>query len=408
MRTLRGASSANDRESLMPRWPRGRHERHGRAWSVGFVGTYPPTKCGIATFTASLAAAVAPPGSGWDFGVVACVDAPGSVRHPVEVVAELVGGSASSLGIAAARLDQFDAVVLQHEFGIFGGEDGSDVLDLTLRLGAPLVVVLHTVLERPSRGQREIVERLAERADLLVVQSRSARERLVDTYRVEADRVRLVPHGAPPNIRSSAPGLGRAPSVLTWGLIGPGKGIDLGIEAIAHLRDLAPQPRYVVLGQTHPKIVEARGDYRDELVDHANRLGVSGLVEFDNAYRETEAILSRVRKADIVLLPYRSREQVVSGVLVEAIASGKPVVATRFPHAEELLGQGSGLLVPHDDPVAMASALRSLLTDPALARQMAAVARRQAKPLFWDNVGRAYRGLVLAAAGERARAEAAA
>ena len=132
-------------------------------------------------------------------------------------------------------------------------------------------------------------------------------------------------------------------------------------------------------------------------------LGVGHLVEFDDAYRDTTAVLARIEEADIVLLPYLSREQVVSGVLVEAIASGKPVVSTRFPHADELLGQGSGILVPHEDPEAIADALRSLFTDPALASRMAAVARRQAPSFFWENVGKRYLRLASEVARKPAR-----
>jgi glycosyltransferase involved in cell wall biosynthesis len=138
-------------------------------------------------------------------------------------------------------------------------------------------------------------------------------------------------------------------------------------------------------------------------VARAVALGVGHLVEFDNAYRDTPSVLARIREADIVLLPYPSREQVVSGVLVEAIASGKPVVSTRFPHADELLGQGSGILVPHEDPEAIADALRSLFTDPALASRMAAVARRQAPSFFWENVGKRYLRLASEVARKPAR-----
>jgi hypothetical protein len=138
-------------------------------------------------------------------------------------------------------------------------------------------------------------------------------------------------------------------------------------------------------------------------VARAVALGVDHLVEFDNAYHDTTALLARIREADVVLLPYLSREQVVSGVLVEAIASGKPVVSTRFPHAEELLRQGSGILVPHEDAEAIAGACRSLLTDPALAARSAAVARRQAPSLFWENVGKSYLRLAVEVVRKHAR-----
>ena len=375
--------------------------------SIGFVGTYPPTRCGIATFNASLARAMAQPASSSRIGIVSCVDEPGVVRHPPEVVAELVRGSSSSIEAAAAALGELDVVVLQHEFGIYGGEDGDEVVDLVDQVDVPLIVVLHTALAQPSPHQGAIVERLAERAEFVVAQSAAARERLLATHAIKPERLRTIPHGAPANLspENRVRAAGRRPVVLTWGLIGPGKGIEFGIEAVARLRDLDPQPLYVVLGQTHPRILATADEtYRESLVARALALGVENAVEFDNGYWDTASILAKVRAADVVLLPYRSHDQVVSGVLAEAIASGKPVVATRFPHAQELLGEGSGILVPHDDPEAMAAALRLLLSHEELAETVAAVARAQAPSLFWENVGRDYRRLAAAAAGARAEA----
>jgi glycosyltransferase involved in cell wall biosynthesis len=361
--------------------------------SVGFVGTYPPTKCGIATFTESLRNAMAPPGSGRRTKVVSCVDVPGAVQQPPEVAAELVPGSSASRRAAALALDGCDVVVLQHEFGIFGGDDGGEVIDLVTALNVPVIAVLHTVPRLPSPSQRALVERLAELADCVVVQSAAAGHRLLEMHTIDPDRVYVIPHGAPANLAplGSQPDPARSPIVLTWGLLGPDKGIEWGIEAMALLDDVQPRPRYVVLGQTHPRILETRGEeYREELVARAVALGVDHLVEFDNAYRDSASVQARIREADFVLLPYLSREQVVSGVLVEAIASGKPLISTRFPHAEELLGEGSGILVPHEDAEAIANALRSLVTDPALASRTAAVARRQAPTMFWENVGESY------------------
>ena len=342
-------------------------------------------------------------------GVVACVERPDGPLAPV-VVAELVRGSMSSRKAAAEALDRFDAVVVQHEFGIFGGPDGDEVLDLVERVRVPVITVLHTVPRRPTPGQRSVIERLTALSARVVTQSAAARARLLEMHLIDPQKVSVIPHGAPANIAVELPDHAeeRAPQILTWGLIGPSKGIEFGIEAMALLTDLEPQPRYVIAGQTHPRILENVGEaYRESLVARAAALGVDHLVEFDNDYRDLEGILAQVRDADIVLLPYLSREQVVSGVLVEAIASGKPVVATRFPHAEELLGVGSGLLVPHEDAGAIADALRTLLTDRGRAAEVAAVALRQAPSLFWEAVGESYVQLALEAVGV-ARAELAA
>jgi glycosyltransferase involved in cell wall biosynthesis len=371
--------------------------RLGNGPQIGLVGTYPPTRCGIATFTSSLARAMVAVEPGCGFGVVACSDGRATTIEGPDVVDVLVHGSPASRTSAVDSLRRYDAVLLQHEFGIYGGTDGSEVLDLVRLLDVPVIAVLHTVPRRPSAGQRRIIEQLAVLAARLVVQSAAARARLLEQYVVEPDKVWTIPHGAHANL-SAWPRdreAGVRPVVLTWGLLGRDKGIEWGIEAIAQLTDLEPAPRYLVLGQTHPRVLELEGEaYRDSLRARARALGVEQLVEFDDEYRDTAGLLRRVREADVVLLPYRSREQVVSGVLVDAVASGKPVVATRFPHAEELLGEGSGLLVPHEDADAMADALRRLLTDSRLAWRTAAAARRQARSLFWETIGERYLALV--------------
>ena len=209
--------------------------------------------------------------------MVACVDAPGETAGAPEVVAEWVRGSHRSLAEAVDALDGFDAVIVQHEFGLFPGADGEDILELTERMSAPLIVVLHTVLQEPSPNQRRIVERLAARADYVVVQSKVAREWLLAGHTLAASRVRVIQHGASANIASRPPATeaGRRPVVLTWGLLGPAKGIEYAIEALAQLRDLDPAPRYVVLGQTHPNIVRHSGEaYRESLQALAVERGI--------------------------------------------------------------------------------------------------------------------------------------
>jgi glycosyltransferase involved in cell wall biosynthesis len=375
--------------------------------SLGFVSTYGPTKCGLATFTASLTQALELDSD--DIGVVSCVDEANVLVHPDDVVAEWVRNSDESLANAAEVLNRYDAVVIQHEFGIFGGQDGEDVLELVARLDVPVIVVLHTVLPNPSPHQRMIIESLATLADRVVAQSEVARTRLLAAHQVDPSRVVVIQHGAHANLalRAVPETQTSRPVILTWGLIGPGKGIEHAIDAVAKLRDVDPRPEYVIMGETHPKIVEQSGEaYRESLVERAEAAGAADMVRFMDGYHDTPGILAQIRRSDIVLLPYLSREQVVSGVLVEAIASGKPSVATEFPHAVELLSEGSGIVVPHEDPDAMADALRSLLTDPVRAAKAAAAARRQAPSLFWETVGREYQELATAVVPNRVTASA--
>jgi len=362
--------------------------------TVALVSTYPPTVCGLATFTSNLSAAIAAPESGWSAVVVRIMDRAEADVHE-EVVAQWITGDRASLSRAVAAIESSDAVVLQHEYGLFGGPDGQDVLELIEAVQVPLVAVLHTVLCDPSLHQRHILDQVMSSASLTVVQSEAARRRLIAVHGADAEQVVVVPHGAAANFVGPVLSDIERPAVLTWGLLGPGKGIEHGISALSLLQERSLAPVYIVAGQTHPKVLAAQGEhYRHQLQDQSRGLGIADRVYFDDSYRDWESLRALVRSVDVVLLPYDSRDQVSSGVLVEAIASGKPVVATRFPHAEELLSQGAGLTVPQGDFRAMAAALDRVLYEPDLAARMAAVSRREGAALLWPAVGATYRSLI--------------
>ena len=371
--------------------------------NYGFLSTYPPTECGLATFTAALAGELRAASAANRVGVVRVVDqSPPSARS--EVVHHLLTSSPGGETEAAAILNGFDAVVVQHEYGIYGGPDGDQVLAVLDRLTVPLIVVLHTVLTAPTPHQREVLERVLAAADAVVTMTPTARRRLLQGYLVDPARVAVIPHGAPDNRRPEPAGppavtggpraLPRRPTILTWGLLGPGKGIEWVVDALAALTDLDPKPRYLVVGETHPRVAEREGQaYRRALMERAKRRDVTDLLEFDDRYLSVAALGEIVAQADVVILPYDSRDQVTSGVLVEALASGKPVIATGFPHAVELLGGGTGLIVPHGDAAAMAAALRRVLTAPGLAGSLSAKAAAVAPQLLWPAVAERYRVL---------------
>jgi glycosyltransferase involved in cell wall biosynthesis len=360
------------------------------ALSLVMLSTYPPTQCGLATFTAALRAELLALCA--DVDVIRVVDAD-EAHTGSEVVGHLVNGSSDSAASAVQLLNEYDTVLVQHEYGIYGGPDGSDVLALIDALTVPVIVVLHTVLQEPTSSQRRILEHLVRACDVVVTMTRTARDRLVSTYGADPRKLVVIPHGAID--RGAAPttrGDGERPLVLTWGLLGPGKGIEWAIEAVAGLRDLTP--RYLVVGKTHPKVLERHGDaYRDSLQRRAGELGVEDLVDLDPSYLSVRELAVLVERADIVLLPYDSREQVTSGVLIEAVAAGRPVVSTAFPHAVELLTDGTGLVVPQGDAPALEAALRRVLTDSTLAADMAARAAQKAPELFWSSVAARYRDI---------------
>jgi glycosyltransferase involved in cell wall biosynthesis len=358
--------------------------------SYGFLSTYPPTQCGLATFTASLATHVA---SAAKVGIVRIVDRlqPDARR---EVIHQLLTGVTGSEISAAAALDRFDVAVVQHEYGIYGGADGEAVIEILRRLQVPAIVVLHTVLASPTPHQRAVLEDVVRNAAAVVVMTRTAQRRLLDDYLVDPERVVVIPHGAPTDWAAVAD-TGRAEgaaTILTWGLLGPGKGIEWAIKAVAALHDLDPAPHYLVAGETHPRVLERQGDaYRDRLKAQAAELGVGHLVEFEDRYLDQASLRKLVTSANVVVLPYDSKDQVTSGVLVEAVTCRRPVVATAFPHAVELLSAGAGTLVQQQDAPAIAIALRRILTEPGVSASMVRASERLAPDLTWQAVADRYR-----------------
>jgi glycosyltransferase involved in cell wall biosynthesis len=367
-----------------------------RVWSglrrVGLLSTYPPTQCGLASFAAALRDSLVAASPGTEVGVVRMVDEePASSRS--EVVYELTAGVRGDTATAAAWLNRFDVVLVQHEYGIFGGPDGEQVLAVLDRIRVPVVVVLHTVLSTPTTGQRRVLERLVAAADRVVTLSRTGYLRLCSGYQVDVRKIVVIPHGAWPGIGMLPPAADRSsrPIVLTWGLLGPGKGVEWGVAALATLRALDPLPLYVVAGQTHPRVLARDGEqYREMLCRQAAAIDVTHMLRFEPGYLDRNTLRRLVARADVVLLPYDSHEQVTSGVLIEAVAALTPVVSTAFPHARELLANGAGVLVPHGDPAAIGAALRRVLTEPANAAAMVAAAARIAPTLGWPAIAGQY------------------
>ncbi len=363
------------------------------AISYGVLSTYPPTQCGLATFTSALLQHLPSPGD--RVGVVRVVDEP-MTGQPPAVVCDLLNGSISSALAAIEALNQFDVVVVEHEYGIYGGLDGEDVVPLLEAVRRPIIAVLHTVLARPTSRQRRILDRTIQAASVVVTMTETARRRLVEIYGVDATKVSVIPHGAIDNRvhESQKTGTGRPPTILTWGLLGPGKGIEYGIDALGLLRDLDNAPHYVIAGETHPRVLARDGEaYRRSLEARVKAQGVQHMVSFDARFLDVHSLNQLIAAADVVLLPYDSEEQVTSGVLIEAITAGKPVVSTSFPHAVELLSSGAGILTPRQNPRAIANALRQLFAEPEKAAAMSREAARLAPGLLWPAVAKSYREL---------------
>jgi glycosyltransferase involved in cell wall biosynthesis len=368
--------------------------------TYGFLSTYPPTQCGLATFNAALATHL---NTGGGSGVVRLLSGD-SISGGIELDrgaprvvhtwhTDSPGGPSGAVGwqAAANALNRFNVAIIQHEYGIYPGDAGGEVLPLLRALKIPSIVVLHTVLSNPDPLQRNVLERIAQTADAVVTMTDTARQRLISRYAVEPRKISVIPHGAGTHTDAPREDHDR-PHLVTWGLLGPGKGIEWALRALALLDDLTPAPVYTVAGRTHPKVLEQFGDvYRDSLIQLASSLGVAEAVRWEDRYLDEGQLSRMIRSADVVVLPYDSTEQVTSGVLIEAVGAGIPVVASEFPHAVELLADGPGLLVPHQDPEAMAAAIRHLLAEPGLAGRLTGLAG--GPTLRWPAVANRYQAL---------------
>jgi polysaccharide biosynthesis protein PslF len=361
--------------------------------SYGFLSSAPPTRCGLATFTAALGSTLEDLGA--NVSLVRIVDTLGEQStSSLRTIGELVASDPTSIDRATAALNSCDVAVIQHEYGLYGGHDGEDVLKVIDGLYVPSIAILHTVLQRPTPSQIRVLNAVIAGVDVAVVMTQGAAKTLSRLHELGDTTIEVIPHGATVNAGGNVKSAGTRPRILTWGLIGPGKGIEWVIDAMVHLKDLKPAPQYVIAGQTHPKVLAHEGDqYRESLMRRVIANNVGDLVQFDNSYRDPASLNLLISSADVVVLPYDSKDQATSGVLVDAVAAGRPVVSTAFPHAEELLATGAGITVPHQDSVSLARALRRVLTEPALATAMADESRVLASGLSWRAVAAQFQGV---------------
>ena len=336
---------------------------------VGVVSTYPPRICGIGTFSRDLRdALLAAEGvSAVDLAAIVRDDDGESAR---EVVARIHQDQRGDYAAAARVLERRgdDVVMIEHEYGIFGGHDGAHILSLAEGLRQPMVLTLHTVLSAPSVRQAETLRALCGLATLVCVFTETARRMILAARLAPPERVRVVPHGGPVELlpRPHATGPRTDRQVLaTFGLISPGKGIEVAIAAMPAIVARHPQALYVIAGQTHPEVAKRHGEeYRISLERQVRDLDLSEHVVFDDRFLELDDLSTMLADTTIYLTPYRSREQIVSGALTFAIVAGCATVSTPYHYAEDLLASGAGVLVDFDAPPALAAAVNDLLDDP--------------------------------------------
>jgi glycosyltransferase involved in cell wall biosynthesis len=380
----------------------------GGPFRIGVVGTYPPRACGLATFTADVAASLRTADN--DVLVTALVDGPND--HAPGAAHRLVQSSHESARLVATAMSvEVDAVLIEHEFGIFGGTGSASVLQaFTDGLTVPYVITLHTVVVTFSAGQRHALAEPLARAALVFVFSEQAAELVAAQFPATRSRCRVVPHAAPVEMyRRRTTALRRqvglpedAKVITTFGLLSPSKGIENAIRALPATRAAAGPVRYVVAGQTHPEVARRHGEaYRDGLIALCVELGVADIVEFRDWFHDVGELSALLRTSDVFVTPYLDPEQIVSGALSFAVAAGLAFVSTRYRYAVELAAQGCGLTVDFHDPDGLAAALTQMVTDDRLRERAAHQSELVAATRSWPEVGRRMSDLCQSVADER-------
>ncbi len=376
---------------------------------VAFVGTYPPRLCGIATFTRDLSASSGALGEGTRPMIVAVTDPGGQYEYPEEVKYEIRQGKKSDYARAAEFINYSDVqiVSIQHEYGIYGGDDGAYILDLVSALRAPVIATLHTVLKQPSRSQKAIVQKMSLACARLVVMSNVAAGLLQTAYGIDMEKVVLIPHGIPEMaardqalLKAKFRVSGRR-MLLTFGLLGPGKGVETVIRALPAVAARFPDVVYFVVGATHPMVVRQQGEaYRTSLEREAERLGVRQHVVFRDQFVPDQELYDYLQAADLYVSPYPNEAQVTSGALSYAMGAGAAVASTPYWHAQELLADGRGYLFPFDDHDALGDLLISALDSPQETERVRRAAREFTSAMSWPRVRDAHRELGAAIVAE--------
>lgn len=329
---------------------------------VAFIGNALPRRCGIATFTIDLEMAVRSLPDVAESAILAMRDPGGDYLWPAQVTRSIDQNDPAQYRAAADAINAagYDVVCLQHEFGIFGGEAGCLVLDLIAGLTMPLVTTLHTVLDRPSPAQRVVMEAVLAASARVIVMAQKGRSILIENYNADPGKVRVIAHGIPDepfsgsNAARQRLGFAGRQVILTFGLISPNKGIETMIEALPAIVARCPDAVYVVMGATHPHLLRDAGEtYRLGLMDRVEALGLGNHVVFLNRFAERPELLDHIAMCDVYVTPYRDEAQMTSGTLAYAHGLGRAVVSTPYWHAIELLGDGSGVLVPFGDGAGM-------------------------------------------------------
>jgi glycosyltransferase involved in cell wall biosynthesis len=366
---------------------------------IAFIGNSLPRHCGIATFTTDLQQAISTSRPDIETTIVAMTDRGQTYDYPASVALQIRDDNIDDYIRAAEFLNagRFDAVCLQHEFGIFGGEAGAYILVLLSRLTMPVVTTFHTVLAKPTAAQREVMDRLVEASARVVVMADKGRELLRSVYQVADDKIEVIAHGIPDvaigtsDAAKAKLGFAGKSVILTFGLLSPNKGIEVVIDAMPSILKRRADAVYVVLGATHPNLVRDQGEtYRESLLARVRELDIEDHVVFLDQFVDQATLLQFISMCDVYVTPYLDEAQMTSGTLAYSFGLGKPVVSTRYWHANELLADGRGVLVPFGDAAVTGHEIAELLTDDARRQAICKRAYQVSRSMTWERTAERY------------------
>jgi glycosyltransferase involved in cell wall biosynthesis len=365
---------------------------------VAFIGNHLPRRCGIATFTYDLHRAISTASPDLDTGVIVMTDPGHTYDYPAEVHLQIHDDVVGEYIEAAKFLNDrnFDVVCLQHEYGIFGGGEGRNIIELLSRLTMPIITTLHTVLAKPTPQQRIVMRQIIDASTKLIVMAEKGHELLRSVYDVPASKIEVIPHGIPEfpfiethQAKAKLGFVGK--TILTFGLLSPSKGIETVIDAMPEIIKSCPDAIYVILGATHPNLVRHQGEaYRDSLLARVQELGIEDHVVFRNQFVDHATLLDFISMCDVYVTPYLNEAQMTSGTLAYSFGLGKAVVSTPYWHAKELLADGRGILVPFGDAKAIGGEISALLTNDARRDAMRRRAYTGSRSMTWAQTAKRY------------------
>ena len=359
---------------------------------IAVIGNHPPRQCGIASFTRDVTEGLER--LGCSLQITAMCDRGGEDGYPVHVETIVDASSRAEHSWAGEAIERWrpDAVLVEHEYGIFGGPSGLWLLDMLDAIDAPVVTTLHTVLAEPNEEQSHVMARLVERSSKLIVMAKAGRT-LLEAQDVPASRIAVIPHGAPdrawehPSAARDRLGWRDVPTLMTFGLLSPGKGIENVVDALPRILESMPSARYVLLGATHPHLLAREGErYRDSLLARAEELGVAHALHMIPRFVSNGELCDALAASDLYVTPYGNPQQITSGTLAYALALGKPILSTPYVHACEVLPPEQ--IVPHGDSAALGERVAAMLGDPERLNALSRRTWRNARNTVWSAVAR--------------------